>query len=233
MNSHCYDAVCGLSLGNSTDAGKQQKFKSGVQAVMASSRLDAQVYGRRWNDLTPEGQNRIIIEKRQKRVDERVKRDLEDQDRVTMAQVEDTMRRNSMSGTDMLKHRLSRKSTDLTNIEGELVWGKAWLLSIDASSPDFTSGAKYHNRRRDSGYVPQSTLNTLGVVYMKLSVSDLDKLNELCSDRGYSSMENDSLTIDSQQMMQVCRGFLGFIFSLTDLNRPKWFVLLWGSSPEC
>eukprot|EP01061_Rhynchopus_euleeides_P009966 TRINITY_DN19285_c0_g1_i1.p1 TRINITY_DN19285_c0_g1~~TRINITY_DN19285_c0_g1_i1.p1 ORF type:complete len:361 (+),score=40.50 TRINITY_DN19285_c0_g1_i1:209-1291(+) len=205
MNSHCYDSVCRLSIVDTTDAAtsKNQKFKSGVNAVLASSRLDTKVYGRRWNDLTPEGQQRIIAEKRKKRSEEKLQLQREEEARVTLSQVQDTVRRNSVAGAETNKRRLSRRGTDLSLVEGELVWTKAWLLSPDGSLPDLTSAAKYHNRRRDSSYLSQDLLQGIGVVYMKLPTSSLDQLNSLCDERGYTSLNREEFCPSSDHL-EVC-----------------------------
>eukprot|EP01061_Rhynchopus_euleeides_P009967 TRINITY_DN19285_c0_g1_i3.p1 TRINITY_DN19285_c0_g1~~TRINITY_DN19285_c0_g1_i3.p1 ORF type:complete len:334 (+),score=67.69 TRINITY_DN19285_c0_g1_i3:209-1210(+) len=202
MNSHCYDSVCRLSIVDTTDAAtsKNQKFKSGVNAVLASSRLDTKVYGRRWNDLTPEGQQRIIAEKRKKRSEEKLQLQREEEARVTLSQVQDTVRRNSVAGAETNKRRLSRRGTDLSLVEGELVWTKAWLLSPDGSLPDLTSAAKYHNRRRDSSYLSQDLLQGIGVVYMKLPTSSLDQLNSLCDERGYTSLNREEFCPSSDHL---------------------------------
>eukprot|EP00754_Rhynchopus_humris_P006581 Rhum_TRINITY_DN13148_c0_g1::Rhum_TRINITY_DN13148_c0_g1_i4::g.57436::m.57436 len=198
MNSQSYDAVCALSLHDEdhqedASGGALDKLKGGVQAVMAAGRLDTQIYGRRWNDLTPEGQRRIAAEKREQRLQKQREQRQREAERVTFGDVAETMRKNSVVGLDELRRRLSHSGTDLSKVDGEMVWSKAWLLTPEASQPDLVPGARYHNRRR-SGFVTQEQLLEIGVVYMKLPTTSLDKLNALCDERGYCEMTKDTLT---------------------------------------
>ena len=208
MNSQSYDSVCALSLHDEDHREEASdaldKLKGGVQAVMAAGRLDTQIYGRRWNDLTPEGQQRIAAEKREQRLQKQREQRQREEERVTFGDVAETMRRNSTVGLDELRRKLSHSGTDLSKVDGEMVWSKAWLLTPEASQPDLVPGARYHNRRR-SGFVTQEQLLEIGVVYMKLPTTSLDKFNALCAERGYCEMARDTLT-GNAACLNVCSG---------------------------
>ena len=205
MDSSAYDAVSRLSIGSLSEQRrsslpeevKKSGFRTAGNAVIAMHRIEDQMFGKRWSELSPEGQQEIRRLKQDRRQQEQQRRAGLEKSRVTIRNIERTLRRNSETPANLQLRGLSL-TTDLTSVQsGEMGWTKCWRLSPSGSQPILSSKAQYHNRCESGAWVSQEDLEKIGVIYIKLPFNNLKKLDELCSERGYVKLQKEKLTIKS------------------------------------
>eukprot|EP01064_Diplonema_japonicum_P008232 TRINITY_DN15712_c0_g1_i1.p1 TRINITY_DN15712_c0_g1~~TRINITY_DN15712_c0_g1_i1.p1 ORF type:complete len:311 (+),score=66.70 TRINITY_DN15712_c0_g1_i1:32-964(+) len=202
MNSSQYDEVCGLTMGRKPSTGTAQtgKMQNAVRSVVAGNRIDTRVYGKSWNTLPETAQRDAIEAKRLARAEERKERETAAKQRLSMDAIPTLLRRNSET-PEVLKMR-GLHTTDLNELQSEIVWSKAWYLTQEGSQPVLSGKPQYPNRK-EAGWADQKKLENLGVAYIKLPRDDLTSLNKLVADRGYTSMERQELSEECTDLHEL------------------------------
>eukprot|EP01063_Lacrimia_lanifica_P014131 TRINITY_DN2078_c2_g2_i1.p1 TRINITY_DN2078_c2_g2~~TRINITY_DN2078_c2_g2_i1.p1 ORF type:complete len:384 (+),score=146.34 TRINITY_DN2078_c2_g2_i1:65-1216(+) len=210
--SMSFDAMTSLRIGAKpvpdNPSAAKATFQRGVRALIAQQRLATGIFGRKWNDMTDEGQQEIIKERREKRLKEAEERRLIEESHVSMDDVMDTCKGNAHSNSARpRKGELSGVAHELWTRTGDLVNTKAWYLTSESSTPLYNQNAQYPNRKKDTPFLGKDDLLKIGIAYLKLTslTQTLSQLNEIALERAYTIMQKEEMVPTNKKGMEAVK----------------------------